>query len=114
MKDCIFCKIVRAEIPANKVFEDDDVIVFHDIHPIAPVHFLVIPKLHVASLAECEATHAALLGKMLMMGPRLANSHGLEHGFRTMINTGEGGGQVVFHLHFHIFGDPSGTKLPHL
>lgn len=114
MNDCIFCKIVRGEIPAKKVFEDDDIIVFHDIRPIAPVHLLIIPKLHIASLAEAETAHAALLGKMLLIGPRLAREHGLEDGFRTMINTGKGGGQEVFHLHFHIFGDPSQGKLPHL
>lgn len=114
MSDCIFCKIVRGEVPANKVFEDDDVIVFHDIHPMAPVHLLVIPKRHIASLAEGEESDAALFGKMLLLGPRLAREHGLEQGFRTMINTGEGGGQIVFHIHFHIFGDPSGAKLPHL
>lgn len=114
MTDCIFCKIVGGEISAKKVFENDEVIAFHDIHPIAPVHLLVIPKLHIASLAEAEASHSALLGKMLLIGPRLAQEHGLEHGFRTMINTGEGGGQVIFHLHFHIFGDPRGAKLAHL
>lgn len=114
MSACIFCKIVRGELPATKVFEDDDVIVFHDIHPIAAVHLLIIPKLHVESLGECETGHAALLGKMLLLGARLAREHGLEDGFRTMINTGEGGGQIVFHLHFHMFGDPSGAKLPHL
>lgn len=114
MTDCIFCKIVRDEIPAKKVFESDEVIAFHDIHPIAPVHLLVIPKLHIASLADAETSHDALLGKMLLIGRNLAAKHGLDHGFRTMINTGEGGGQVVFHLHFHIFGDPRGVKLAHL
>lgn len=114
MNDCIFCKIVRGEIPANKVFEDQDVIAFHDIHPIAPVHLLVIPKVHIASLQEAETAHAALLGKMLLTAPRLAREHGLDHGFRTMINTGKGGGQVVFHIHYHIFGDPSGAQLAHL
>ena len=114
MSECIFCKIVAGELPATKVFEDDDVLAFHDIHPMAPVHLLVIPKRHIASLAEGEESDAVLFGKMLLLGPRLAREHGLDGGFRTMINTGEGGGQIVFHIHFHIFGDPSGAQLAHL
>ncbi|GBG15335.1 histidine triad HIT family protein [Novimethylophilus kurashikiensis] len=104
MTDCIFCKIAKGEIPSKKLFEDDDVIAFHDIHPIAPVHFLIVPKPHVASLADCQPEHAQLLSKMLLLGPKLAKEQGLDTGFRTMINTGAGGGQEVFHLHFHIFG----------
>ncbi|TSA49076.1 MAG: histidine triad nucleotide-binding protein [Nitrosomonadales bacterium] len=104
MSDCIFCKIVAGAIPCNKLYEDDEVIAFHDIHPIAPVHFMLVPKTHVASLAECDATQQALLGKMLLLAPRLAAEQGLEAGFRTMINTGRGGGQEVFHLHVHVFG----------
>lgn len=114
MDDCIFCKIVRGELPSNQVFQDDDVLVFHDIHPIAPVHLLIIPKQHIASLADSTPAHYALLGKMLALGPKLAREQGLKDGYRTMINTGKGGGQIVFHLHYHIFGDPSGVKLPHL
>lgn len=104
MTDCIFCKIARGEIPSKKLYEDDDIIAFHDIRPIAPVHFLLVPKLHVASLAECGEAHAALLSRMLLLAPKLAKEQGLDTGFRTMINTGAGGGQEVFHLHFHIFG----------
>lgn len=107
--DCIFCKIVKGEIPSKKVHEDEDVIVFHDIHPIAPVHFLIVPKLHVESLSSCEADHQALLGKMLLLAPQLAKAQGL-NGFRTMINTGREGGQEVFHLHVHVFG--GGSHLP--
>lgn len=114
MDDCIFCKIVRGQLPSNKVFEDDDVLVFHDIHPIAPVHLLIIPKQHIASLADSTPAHHELLGKMLALGSKLARDQGLNDGYRTMINTGKGGGQIVFHLHYHIFGDPSGAKLPHL
>lgn len=110
MTDCIFCKIAKGEIPSKKVYEDDDVIAFHDIRPIAPVHLLIVPKLHVASLADCETKHSQLLSSMLLLGPKLAKEHGLDTGFRTMINTGSGGGQEVFHLHFHIFG--GGTTLP--
>lgn len=109
MNDCIFCKIVAGQIPANKIFEDDEVIAFHDIHPIAKVHFLIVPKSHVVSLAECEQQHQALLGKMLLLAPKLAAQQGLK-GFRTMINTGKEGGQEVFHLHIHVFG--GGDTLP--
>lgn len=110
MSDCIFCKIARGEIPSKSLYEDDEVFAFHDIHPIAPVHFLIIPKNHVASLAVCGDSHQALLGKMLTLGAKLAKEQGLDNGFRTMINTGKGGGQEVFHLHIHIFG--GGSTLP--
>lgn len=101
--DCIFCKIVTGSIPSRKIYEDDDVIAFHDIHPITKVHFLIVPKLHVESLASCEVEHQALLGKILLLAPKLAAEQGLQ-GFRTMINTGREGGQEVFHLHVHVFG----------
>ncbi|MGB8517843.1 MAG: histidine triad nucleotide-binding protein [Gallionella sp.] len=104
MSDCLFCKIARGEIPSRKVYEDEDVYAFHDIHPVAPVHFMLIPKLHLDTLAQAEEKHAALLGKMLVLAPRLALEQGLEKGFRTVINTGKGGGQEVFHLHIHIIG----------
>jgi len=104
MTDCIFCKIARGEIPSKKVYEDDELFAFHDIHPVAPVHFMLIPKLHVASLMEADDSHAALLGKMLLLAPKLAKEQGLDNGFRTVINTGKGGGQEVFHLHIHIIG----------
>lgn len=104
MSDCIFCKIARGEIPSNKVYEDGDVYAFHDIHPVAPVHFMIIPKLHLASLTDADDSHAALLGKLMLLAPQLARQQGLENGFRTVINTGRGGGQEVFHLHIHIIG----------
>jgi histidine triad (HIT) family protein len=107
--DCIFCKIAKGEIPSKKIFEDDDFIVFHDIKPIAPVHFLIVPKAHIESLLDAQANHQALLGKALLMAPKLALEQGLK-GFRTMINTGREGGQEVFHLHIHVFG--GGTDLP--
>lgn len=109
MSDCIFCKIVRGEIPSRKVYEDDDVLAFHDIHPAAPVHFMLIPKLHIVSLMHAEEAHAALLGKMMLLAPKLAKEQGLDNGFRTVINTGKGGGQEVFHFHVHVIG---GGKLP--
>ena len=111
MSDCLFCKIVAGEIPSRKVYEDDDVLAFHDINPAAPVHFMLIPKLHVASLDTCENTHQMLLGKLLLLAPKLAKEQGLNDGFKTVINTGKGGGQVVFHLHAHVIG---GGKLPHV
>jgi histidine triad (HIT) family protein len=107
--DCIFCKIVKGLIPSNKIYEDDDVIAFHDIHPITKVHFLIVPKLHIESLASCDIEHQALLGKILLLAPKLAAEQGLQ-GFRTMINTGREGGQEVFHLHVHVFG--GGATLP--
>jgi len=104
MSNCLFCKIVRGEIPCRKVYEDDEVLAFHDINPVAPVHFMLIPKLHLASLADADESHAALLAKMLLLAPKLAKEQGLDDGFRTVINTGSGGGQEVFHLHVHIIG----------
>lgn len=104
MSDCIFCKIARGEIPGKKVYEDDEIFAFHDINPVAPVHFMLIPKLHIASLMEADAGHAALLGRMLLLAPKLAREQGLDNGFRTVINTGKGGGQEVFHLHVHVIG----------
>lgn len=106
MSDCIFCRIVRGEIPAKKVYEDEDILAFHDINPARPVHFLVIPKAHVVSLAECDASHQAVLGKLLLKAAELAQAQGLADGFRTIINTGRIGGQEVFHLHVHVVGGP--------
>jgi histidine triad (HIT) family protein len=95
---------VAGQIPCRKIHEDDDVLVFHDIHPVAPVHFMLIPKIHVASLDECDESHRDVLGKILILAPRLAREQGLADGFRTVINTGKGGGQEVFHLHVHVIG----------
>jgi len=107
--DCIFCKIVNGDIPSKKIYEDEDVIAFNDIRPIAPIHFLILPKLHIESLASCDVSHEKLLGKMLLLASNLAMKHGLK-GFRSMINTGREGGQEVFHIHIHVFG--GGTTLP--
>ena len=109
MGNCIFCRIARGEIPCRKVYEDDQVLAFHDINPVAPVHFMLIPKLHLASLLDAGEEHAPLLGKMLLLAPKLAREQGLENGFRTVINTGKGGGQEVLHLHIHIIG---GGRIP--
>ncbi len=104
MSECLFCRMVRGEIPARKVYEDEEFFAFHDIHPVAPVHFMVIPKLHLGSLAEAGQGHAALLGRMMLLLPKLAQAQGLDNGFRTVINTGKGGGQEIFHLHVHVIG----------
>lgn len=109
MTDCIFCKIAAGEIPADKVFEDDRVVVFRDIAPKADVHLLMIPRLHIDSLNELDEGHDALISHMMRLLPTLAREQGLDQGFRTIINTGKGGGQEVFHLHMHIMG---GSKLP--
>jgi len=105
-QDCIFCKVVCGAIPSRKVYEDEDIFAFHDIRPIAPVHFLIVPRAHIASLYECEPNHAAALGKMLAMAGRLAREQGAADGFRTIINTGRVGRQEVYHVHMHIIGGP--------
>jgi histidine triad (HIT) family protein len=114
MNDCIFCKIVRGEIPCNKVYEDEDMLAFHDIRPQAPVHFMVIPKRHIASLADATVDDAPLLGKLFAKLGELARSQGLTDGFRTIVNTGRIGRQEVYHLHVHVLGgpEPLGPMLP--
>lgn len=106
-EECIFCKIIHRQIPAAVVYEDADMLCFKDIHPAAPVHLLLIPKVHLDSLAHADETHADLLGKMMVKVPQIAREHGLNTGFKTQINTGKGGGQEVFHLHIHILGTPA-------
>ena len=103
MENCIFCKIVKKEIPASIVYEDAELLAFKDINPIDKVHLLIIPKKHIENLFYCNEEHKELLSKMLLLAPKLAKENGLE-GFRTMINTGEKGGQEVFHIHFHVYG----------
>jgi histidine triad (HIT) family protein len=112
--DCIFCKIVAGQIPSRKVYEDDDIFAFHDINPWAPVHFLVIPKLHIPSMAQISAEHERLLGRMMTLAPRLALEQGCNPypagGFRIIANTGDEGGQEVHHLHLHVIGGPRPWK----
>jgi histidine triad (HIT) family protein len=110
--DCIFCKIAAGEIPSRKVYEDDEILAFHDIQPVAPVHFLMIPKAHVDSLAECGPEHAPVLGRMMALAGRLAREQGAPDGFRTIVNTGKVGRQDVYHLHLHIIGGPD--RLPRM
>jgi histidine triad (HIT) family protein len=106
MTDCIFCKIVRGEIPSRRVYEDADMLAFHDINPVAPVHFMVIPKKHIDSLATAQDSDAPVLGRMMAMAGRLAREAGATDGFRTIVNTGRVGRQDVYHLHIHIIGGP--------
>ena len=108
MPDCLFCKIIAGDIPSDKVYEDDDVYAFKDIHPKAPTHVLVIPKQHVATLSDCD--DAALIGTLMDRVRKVADEVlQLAAGYRVVINVREGGGQEVFHLHAHILG---GKKLP--
>jgi histidine triad (HIT) family protein len=104
--NCIFCRIVRGEIPSQKVYEDDEVLAFKDAHPAAPVHVLLVPKLHIASLYEAGPGHAPLLGRLLGLTGRIAREQGAADGFRTIVNTGRVGGQEVYHLHIHVIGGP--------
>ncbi|MDR2129416.1 MAG: histidine triad nucleotide-binding protein [Burkholderiaceae bacterium] len=108
--DCIFCKIVAGQIPSRKVYEDDELFAFHDIHPWAPVHFLLIPKVHIASMAQLDDRHAAMMGRLMVLAPRLALEQGCqpypEGGFRIVVNTGAHGAQEVQHLHVHVMGGP--------
>jgi histidine triad (HIT) family protein len=105
--DCLFCKIVQGAIPSKKVYEDEDVLAFHDIRPVAPVHFLIIPKEHVPTMYEAGMAQHRALGKMLALAGELARKEGAVDGFRTIINTGRVGHQEVYHVHMHVIGGPS-------
>lgn len=113
MSDCIFCKIINKEIPSEVVFEDEQVLAFKDINPVAPVHLLVIPRKHMESLNDIEAEDQALVGHILIVAKRLAQEFGIaESGYRVVNNCGDDGGQVVKHLHFHVIGGkPLGVKV---
>lgn len=102
--DCIFCKIASGAVAADLLFEDEQIVAFRDLHPQAPVHFLIIPREHLRSLAHTAREHAPLLGRMLAAAQELAAAQGLSQGFRTVINVGEHGGQTVDHLHLHVLG----------
>lgn len=103
MSDCLFCKIKDKKLPADIVFENDEFMAFKDIHPKAPVHLLLIPKLHIDSLDHVDASHSEILAKMMLLIPEIAKQKNL-NGYRTQINTGANGGQIIFHLHVHILG----------
>jgi histidine triad (HIT) family protein len=103
MDDCIFCKIVSGEIPANKLYEYDEVIAFVDMRPQAPTHILVIPKKHIKGPADIEED-SELIGKIIKVGSDLAREHGIGSGFRLVMNNGASAGQTVFHIHLHVLG----------
>ena len=109
MSDCIFCKIIKGEIPSTKVYEDDSVYAFRDINPMAPVHVLIVPKLHVESADGITAENADYVARIFEAIPKIAKSEGLANGYRVITNCGEDGCQSVKHLHFHLLG---GKKLP--
>ena len=104
--NCIFCKIVGGAIPSNKLYEDEDVLAFHDVRPQAPVHFLIIPKEHVATLYDASMAQHRALGKLLALAGELARKAGAADGFRTIVNTGQVGHQEVYHVHMHVLGGP--------
>jgi histidine triad (HIT) family protein len=102
--DCVFCKILGGAIPAKIVYQDDALAVIEDLHPQAPTHLLAIPRSHIPTLLDLNTEHAALLGGIFAALNRLARDRGLEGGFRVVVNHGAGGGQTVYHLHFHLLG----------
>lgn len=116
MSLCLFCQIIDKKIPADIVYEDEFLIAFKDIRPVAPMHLLILPKQHIASLAECTEEHADILGKMMVLAPKLAEEHGCQitldengvfkGGYNTRINIGPKGGQEIYHLHMHLYGEP--------
>ena len=108
MENCLFCKIVAGDIPSTKVYEDDLVLAFRDIAPMAPTHILVIPKAHIGSVAETTAENSAMVAHIFQVIPQIAKAEGLENGYRVVSNCGDDAGQTVHHLHFHILG---GKKL---
>jgi histidine triad (HIT) family protein len=101
---CLFCKIIAGEVPSKKVFEDETTYAFRDINPQAPIHILIVPRKHIASLAEANSDDDSLLGYLHAVAARIAKTEGLSNGFRTVINTGADGGQTVDHLHIHLLG----------
>ena len=102
----VFARILRGELPCQKVYEDDELLAFHDIAPWAPVHILIIPKLHLTSMVNVTLEHQALMGKMMAISPKLMLDLGVTDGFRHVVNTGRDGGQEVMHLHLHVIGGP--------
>ena len=104
MENCLFCKIVKGEIPSTKVYEDDLILAFRDIAPMAPTHILVIPKAHIASVAELTEENAHVVAHIFAVIPQIAKAEGLANGYRVVSNCGADAGQTVHHLHFHILG----------
>jgi len=107
MLDCIFCRIIRGEAPAKKVYEDERAFVFEDINPQAPTHVLIIPKKHIVGLKEAQAEDAEIIGYLHLVAAQIARERGIEDGYRTVFNVGPRAGQSVFHLHLHLLGGRS-------
>ena len=111
--DCLFCKIAQHQIPAKIVYEDDDILAFHDIAPQAPTHLLLIPKIHIATLNDAHAEHQALFGRMILKARELALiEYGVEAGYRLVLNVNQQGGQAVYHVHLHLLGGRQMTWPP--
>ena len=108
MNDCIFCRIVKGEIPSKKVYEDEHTYAFEDLDPKAPTHVLVVPKKHIRGLKEAEEVDAEVVGRCHLAAAKIAKERGIEDGYRTVLNVGPGSGQSVFHMHVHLLG---GRKL---
>ncbi len=109
MEECLFCKIIKGEIPSNKVYEDEEILAFFDIHPVTPIHILVIPKKHITSLAHLEKEDEKIIGKIYGVINKIAQEKGFKkEGYRVIVNCGENGGQEIGHLHFHVL---AGKKL---
>lgn len=113
MEDCLFCKIIKGEIPSNKEYEDEEILAFHDINPAAPIHILVIPKKHITSLAHLEKEDESIIGKIYGVINQIADKQNFKQdGYRVIVNCGKNGGQEVMHLHFHILaGKELGEKI---
>ena len=113
MSDCLFCKIVKKEISSTIVYEDEEILAFRDINPVAPVHVLVIPKKHISSLVDLKSEDEAIIGRIYSVINKIAKQEGIdEKGFRVVVNCGDDGGQEVKHLHFHLIGGKKlGTKI---
>jgi histidine triad (HIT) family protein len=105
INDCLFCRIVKGEAPANFIYRDDDMVVFHDTRPKAPVHVLIVPKEHIESLNALDELHSAIISRMILKAKEIARILGIdESGYKVIINVGRGGGQIIFHLHIHLIG----------
>jgi histidine triad (HIT) family protein len=104
MTTCLFCRIVRGEVPAERVYEDEHTYAFEDINPKAPTHVLIVPKKHIIGLKEAEGEDAELIGRCHLVAAEIARKRGIENGYRTVLNVGPGSGQSVFHLHVHLLG----------
>jgi histidine triad (HIT) family protein len=105
--DCLFCRIIRGEIPAKKIYEDEETFVFEDIKPQAPTHVLIIPKRHIVDVKEAKKEDAEIIGKLHLVAAKIARDRNIENGYSTVFNVGPGAGQSVFHLHLHLLGGRS-------